>query len=193
MSLTLNPSNLVAALNLVEKVTGRTCAESLNRAALHTIIGSKGYPGAMQLTPKADRAKIQAIPLRVLRAAVVVRAKRTGRWPLTRAQINDLVSRERSRRLAAIGYLAYAGWNNAAKGVGGKGLKTNSGFSKSDARFGQGIKAGIGNLLAIITNTAPASERLGFNALQLGLDNAAQDLTDYAHKKMQSNFDKVKP
>lgn len=195
MSLKLDPSDLIDALNFVERVTGRDVVESLNRAGLHTIIGSRSYPGAMQLTPKASVEKINAVSDRQLAGFVIKRAKRKGKWPMTKEQVNTEVKRERKRRRSAVGYAAYAGWNNAAKGMGGKGIKrgVHAGFHRSEARFGYGTAAKVGQLEAEIVNTAPAAERIGGEALQQGMNNAAKDLVDYGTRKLQKTFDKVKP
>lgn len=190
----LDVSNFVEALNYVEKHTGRAVEESLNRAGLHAIIGSGSGPGAMQLTPKAARDKIKAIPDRALIGFVIRRAKRNGKWPLTTKEISQQVRSERRRRLAAVGYTAYAGWNNAAKAMGGRGIRkgVNKNFPKSKAAKGYGKKASKSTLEAVIANTAPMAEKIGLPALQKGLDNAAKDLVEYAEKKIQKALDRVK-
>jgi hypothetical protein len=195
MSLELNPSNLLNACEFVLRATGRSIPESLNRAGLHAIIGSKGYPGAMQLTPKATVAQINQIPDSAIRAFVIKKAKRRGKWPMTRARVDEEVRRERKRRRSSVGYHAYAGWNQAAQALGGRGLRRglNSMFPRSQAAKGYGSKATQGNLLAIISNRAPAIERIGVHALQTGLDNAGKDLVDYGTKKLQETFNLVKP
>lgn len=195
MSLRLNPTRLVNALHFVEKTTGRAVQDSLNRAGKHTIIGSKGHKGAMQLTPVASKAAINRVPDRKIAGYVINKAKRTGAWPLTSAQIRAAVKKERKRRRSSTGYAAFAGWSNAAKAMGGRGVKgVTSDFNKSEARRGYGKRAtSKANLRVVLTNTAPAAERIGLKALQGGLDNAAKDLEEYAMKKIQQGFNKVKP
>lgn len=190
--LSLDYTGLVEALHFVEAAAGRSCAESLNRAGKHTIIGSGTGKGAMQLTPKATAAAINAVPEARIRAFVVQRLKRTGNWPKTRAEIDALTKKERARRQRAKGYAAYAGWSKAAKAMGGRGVKgVTSAFSRSLARHGRGRKATPKNLVAEIVNTAPAAPRIGFNALQQGINNAAADLIVYGTKKLQRDFKKV--
>lgn len=193
MGLSLDISSLESALEYVEQVTGRSVADSLNRAGKHVIIGSGSYPGAMQLTPKASRADIDKISDKQLTGFVVKRLKRTGKWPVTNAALKILVQKERARRRRSVGYAAYAGWSNAAKAMGGRGVKgVTEDFSRSEAVHGSGSKATPADLEVNLVNTAPAAERIGFNALQSAIDNAAQDLTDYATRKLQEGFDKVK-
>lgn len=172
-------------------------SESLNRAGLHSIIGSKAYPGAMQLTKKATRASIQRNSDAIY-GFVVNRAKANGKWPLASNEIKKQVKAEKARRIRAIGFAAFAGYNNAAKAMGGRGVKkgVHKGFARSTAAKAKGIKATPVRLRAEFNNTALNIESPhvgGQAALQLGLDNAAKDLVDYGTKKMQVGFNKVKP
>lgn len=197
MSQSLDYSGLESALLFVEAATGRSMPESLNRAALHVIIGSGAGPGAMQATPKADKGKIASVSDAQLRGFVIQRAKRTGKWPLKPGEIQELVKKERRRRRRAIGYTAYAGWNNAAKAMGGRGAggktRIQGGFERSEAAHGSGLKATPVNLLAEIINTAPAAEQIGFEGIQTGINNAAQDLVDYGTRKIQQAMTAVQP
>lgn len=198
MSLTVNPNDLQDALRFVEKVTGRSMADSMNRAGLHSIIGSKSYPGAMQMTTKATRASIMRTPDSAIAGFVISRAKKAGKWPLTTKEIWRQVKAERRRRIASIGFAAYPGYNNAAKAMGGRGIRKamKKGFSKSTAAKGRGTKATPLRIRAEFTNTAHNIESPHVNgqqALQKGLDNAAKDLVDYGNKVLQRNFNKVKP
>lgn len=193
--LSLDTSSLESALVFVEMATGRSMAESMNRAGLHAIIGSGTGPGAMQLTPKASRSAIAAVPDKQIAGFVIKKAKRLGQWPLSSVEIARRVKKERQRRASSSGYAAYAGWNNAAKAMGGRGIRkgVTEAFARSEAARGGGSKASPGDLTASIRNTAPAAEKIGFAALQEGLDNAARDLIEYGTRKMQGNFNKVKP
>lgn len=190
MSLTLDTSGLEMAVLEVERATGRSCADSLNRAALTAIIGARGVRGAMQLTPKADPAKIAAVPELLLRRVVLKRARLAGQT-LTPVETASAIKKERAKRKKAHGYTAFAGWNNASKAVGGRGLKTTERFNKSDARHGTGRRASSNNMTAEIINTAPAAEIIGTAALQQGIDNAAGDLMAYATRRIQRDMDRA--
>lgn len=192
--LVLNSTEFIDAIAFVEQACGRSAIDSLNRASLHVIIGSGSYPGAMQLTPKADRAKIDAVSDQQIRGYVVAKAKRTGHWPMTRLAIEVATRKERRRRRSAIGYAAFAGWSKAAKALGGAGVRgVKDGFALSEAAHGSGRKATVIFPESIGINTAPAAERIGFEALQQGMDNAAKDLVDYGSMRLQKIYDKVKP
>lgn len=196
--LTLDTSKLEAAALFVEREVGRDCAESLNRAALSAIIGSGSGPGAMQLTPKADKGVIEALPYKKVAGYVARKLRKKGllgkgKGKTSNKQFRNNVRYEKIRRKKASGYAAYAGYNKAAKAFGGRGIGkgVNKEFEASEAARGRGKKASVGDLLAEIVNTAPAAERIGFEALQEGVNNAALDLIAYADKKMAQTFAKV--
>lgn len=188
MSLYIDTRRIVEAARDIETHAGRACVESLNRAAKHIVIGSKAYPGAMQLTTKATKAAIAAVSDHDIAGSVIAKMRKKGKWPATTAEIREAVKKERKRRNSAIGYLAYAGWNNAAKDVGAAGINKgiNSEFGRSQAAKGRGLKATPVTLFASVENTAPASERIGFSALEVAVENAAKDLEDYLAKKISS-------
>lgn len=197
-------------------------AESLNRAAKHVIVGSGTGGGAMQLTPKADKAKIKATLMREVGASKASEglkiyknqygtfSRRTTRRKGARGNsmlkfialkqlhkmgvskpsdkaIEARMAKILAARTRAAGYTAFAGWNKAAIALGARGIKgiDPKRFGKSEARHGSATKATKDNLQAIITNTAPMAETLGWPALQRGIDNAAKDLLAYARKKLE--------
>jgi len=181
------------ALKFVEKATGKDSLTLLNRAALHAIIGGKGVKGAMQRTPKADRAKINAVNDKVLAGAVAKRLKAKGIKVATADEFRARVKKERRRRIRSTGYTAFAGWSNAAKAFGGKGVRgVQGGFrTKAVARHGWGRKAKPVSLTAIIANTAPAAEKIGEQALQDAINDVARDLVEYGTRKIQQTLAKA--
>ena len=189
--LRLDTSAFASAIRQVERATGRAAMDSLNRAALTTIIGAKGVAGAMKLTPKADKAAIAALTDEQLRGAVVKRARDKGNWPLTSAEIKKLVKKERAKRKRASGYTAFAGWNNASKAFGGRGIGSkldSARFAQSEAKKGSGTKATAADLAARLVNAAPMADQIGRRALQQAIDNAAADLVVYAMARIQRAF-----
>lgn len=184
-------SSFQDALKFVEETTVRPMAVSLNRAAKTVIIGAKGVQGAMQLTQKADKAKIRQVTDREIAGSVVKKFRAKG-IKFTAADVADGVKKERARRIRAAGYTAYAGYSNAAKAFGGTGVKGVTDSTKKEARHGYGHLATPNDLVAELTNTAPAAEVIGFDALQQGVNNAAEDLVEYGINKLQEQFDKVK-
>lgn len=183
--------DLQEALRFCEEATGRPMAVSLNRAGRTVVIGAKGVKGAMQLTPKADKAKIQNLSDRILGGYVAKKLRAAG-VKITAALMAEGVRKERARRLSAVGYTAFAGWSNAAKAFGGTGVRGVTGSQKKLARFGYGSKATPQDLVAELVNTAPAAEEIGFDALQEAVGNAADDLVTYGVNKLQKEvFDRV--
>lgn len=102
-----------------------------------------------------------------------------------------LVKKEISRRKRAAGYTAYAGWSNAAKAFGARGVKGVGGSAKKETRHGFGKKADTKHLIAELVNTAPAIETIGIGPAQQVLNNTAKDLMDYANRKIQEVLTKV--
>lgn len=173
------------AIKLYGEATGKDMVLVVNKAALQSLIGAKGVSGAVQLTPRADLAKIAAIPEAELRSAVITRAKKKGQWPMTRQALAKAVRQERARRKRSRGYTAGPGWNKAVKALGGRGVRgVQSGFEKSEARKGYATKAKSFRLISEFVNTAPAAAKIGRAALQSALNNVARDMKAYGEKKM---------
>lgn len=184
-------SDFQDALTFVEKATGRPMAVSLNRAAKTVIIGGKGVKGAMQLTPKANKAAIKMVPEKEIAGFVAAKLRKAG-VKITREIMAREVEKERARRIRASGYTAYAGWSNAARAFGGRGVKGVGDSQKKLAKHGYGHVATPAALVAEIANTAPAAETVGFEALQQAVNNAAADLVEYGVRKLQEEvFNKV--
>jgi len=190
MSFTLDTRKFADAIKFVVAVTPRTMSDALNRGGKTVIIGAKGVKGAMQLTPKANKAAIAATPVKEVAAYVAQKLRKEGQ-KVDAATFKELVKKEYARRKRAAGYTAYAGWSNAAKAFGGRGVRGVTESQKKLARFGEGKKATSEKLVAEIVNTAPAAPVIGKEALQEAVDNAAGDIVAYGVKKLQQQMDKV--
>lgn len=178
------------AMDFVLEESGKDSAEILNRAGLHAVIGGKGVRGAIQRTAAADRGKILAVTDAQLGRVVVKRAAAKGEQ-LTLSERKKRVKKERGRRLSSIGYTKGPGWHKAAKAMGGRGVRTQKGFEKSDAADGGGKKASPFSLVAEIRNTAPAGEKIGYDPLEAAIDDVARDMVDHAARKYGGTFAKV--
>ena len=160
-------------MDKVMRLSGQTEEKVLNRAARNALIGPSG---AIKKTPRADLGKIAA-----KKEAIIGHYLKKG---LTYAQAVKAYNRRRSAR----GYTAGPGWNNAAKSLGGRGVRTKAEFPRSRAAKGKGKKASIRNLVAFMENAAPAADAIGREALQAGLDAAGKDMVSYWEKQIQRNF-----
>lgn len=178
------------AMDFVLSQVPKDSAEILNRAGLHAVIGGKGVRGAIQRTEQADRGKILAVTDAQLGKVVVKRAASKGER-LTLSERKKRVKKERGRRLSSIAYTKGPGWHKAAKAMGGRGVRTQKGFEKSDAASGGGKKASAHALVAEIRNTAPAGEKIGFDPLNEAIDDVARDMVEHAAKKYGGTFAKV--
>ncbi len=190
MPTTVDTSGVMDALRYVEKNTGRPISKGLNKLALTFVIGAKGVKGAMQLTPKADKSKISQVPPREVAAFVATKLRKEGK-KVDSETFKKMVKAEYARRKRAAGYTAYAGWSNAAKAFGGRGVKGVTDSEKKEARHGTGKKATPESLFAELVNTAPAIETIGEEAAQQALDNAVRDQLDYAADQLQKLLNEV--
>jgi len=174
-------SRFEAAVKYVFENTQKSLPEIINRAALTTIIGGRGVTGAMQRTQKAARAKIMGVPVKLVAGRIMNKHKGQK---LTKAQIDILVRKEYKRRVAAIGYTANVGWNNAAIAFGGRGIGKHA-AGKGYASEGQGIKATAGNYVAELSNTTPAAGLIGWKPLQEALDDVSRDIVEHIGGKLE--------
>jgi len=177
------------AVNFVFQESQQALPEIINRSALVTIIGGRGVLGAMKRTPKALRATIKAVPIKLIARVVMAKARANGE-KLTKAQIRDRIAKEYRRRIAAIGYTANVGWNNAAMAFGGRGIGARA-SGRSYAQYGYGRESKPGDYTAEMVNTAPAAELIGRTALQQALDDATDDMIAYWEERSGRIFRSV--
>lgn len=173
MSFQFDISGFQRDIEKVIRLTGRTEEQCLNRAARNALIGAGG---AMKKTPRADLGKIAA-----KKDIIIGHYLSKG---LTYAQAVKAYNRRRSAR----GYTAGPGWNNAAKDLGGRGVRTKAEFPRSKAARGKGKKASYRKLVAFMENAAPAADLIGRKALQEGLDAAGKEMVHFWEGKIQRNF-----
>jgi len=204
MGFELDTNSFKESIRFVLDNTHKKLPDVINRAALATIIGGKGVQGAMQRTPKAAREKILAVPREVIARVVMARVNQgqfylplrgfrgAGTGPggsgARRAEINRLIRKEYAKRIAAIGYTANVGWNNAAKAFGGRGIGSRA-AGLGEAALGEGRPATPGNLVAQFSNAAPAAYLIGQQALQDALDQVSEDMIAHTKEILQKIFD----
>lgn len=168
------------AIRFVMRASKKEEAVVLNKAALTALIGGKGVKGAVQLTPKADLGKITRDRDKIIRHYMSKGIKR-----------QEAVRLYNLRRRAR-GYTAGPGWHNSIVKLGGRGVRRQSGFSKSKAADASATRATPRRLIAEFENSAPAATIIGRQALQQGLNNAARDMVKFWTKRMQKGvFNKV--
>lgn len=161
---------LVKSMREVEKETGKEWPFILNKSAVE--IAKK----AMSLTPKAVWAKMQKWATSPLAERLVLSRIRKGQdtkyaagAKLTKEQLRQHVRYRIGRMKASIGYIRI-GFANAIRDLGGA-VKGNRKASKAGyARYGKGIKANTGKLIAEFTNTSTGSDIVAVKALQQAVD-----------------------
>jgi hypothetical protein len=196
---TLDTSGFEGACRFIIDVTGKAAPDVVNKYLLQAVIGSGDVEGAMQRTPKADRAKILAVDDSKIRGFVANRLRKAGKLSSTSSsELQALCVAEKARRVAASGYTAFIGWSPAAKAFGGTGARgkgktkpDEEQFAQSQARFGSGSKATVSRLVAEVVNTAPMAEDIGTAPLQESLDGQKESMEEYGTGKLQQAFTKV--
>ncbi len=208
MAITVDASAFNKALEIVLLHTSRDVPEVLNSAARDVIIKAAGLTRQAnasaiekQLTTgsvHASRTKsgkfykrgqkfIGYKPSLVVYKIINAKQKKLGQPGLNNAQMRVAARKLIAGRKSAVGFAAYAGWNNALKEVGGRGFGSNvqSGFEKSSAAKGGALPATVGNNAAIAHNNVAFIEIIGGeNALQQALDDKAVSMLEYVEAKL---------
>ncbi len=186
MSMTFDLRGFTKGIDAVLDSTKKKLPDVLNKAGLTAIIGSGSVQGAIQRTPRATFAGMTRDKV----AMHVAHRNRLQGIKMSRGEFSAEVTKEMARRRRAKGYTAGPGWSNAAKALGGRGVRTNERFPKSYAAKGGGTKASVEKLIATIENAAPAAVKIGGPALQAALDATGADMEQYAARKIQEAFDR---
>lgn len=191
MAFNLDISQWTRSVEFVVQNTRKELPDVITRSGLVTLIGGRGVKGAMQRTPRASSAAILSVPIKAVASFVAKRLKEKG-ITVKRHAFALLVRKEYRRRLAASGYTAYVGWNKAAIALGGTGLHSRAASQVGFANRGYGKKATANDLRAVMVNTAPAADKIGRQALQDALNDAARDMYEHTAAKLESIFAKAR-
>ncbi len=208
MSITLDTSKFDKALRALIAHNKRDASEELNKRARNVIIR------AAKATPKAERGKIEAsltkltittttgasgktlkkpkkryIPSEIVYKIV---AKKQGLPGLSHVGMSAMAKKFIGARLSGIGFVAFAGWNNALKAFGGSGFGAiNKNFGNSSAARGSGTQATPETLTATMVNTAAWSDHIARGPLQSALDAEAKEMAAHLESKMQERWGEV--
>jgi len=196
MSITVDSSGFEKALKETLLRTSRVAEDVLNGTAIEVITT------AAKLTPKADKASIpytmyrevtnngKSVPIIWL----ILNSRRESGKGLNNNEMRTAAKKLIGRRVSAIGFNAYAGWQKALLAVGGRGFgreAKQAGFEKSSAARGSGRKATAGNLMAIGSNTAAWIEHIGQGPLQQALDMSEARMLRHLEEKLQKALEKL--
>ena len=213
LSAEIDLTGLNKALEAAIALSSRSASEVINSAARDIIITSA------QQTRKADKHKIESELTRRIytitqtktgrllkkpRAVYqgselvyrLVNAKRRqkGEHGIAGQEMSQAAQKEIKRRLASVGYIAYAGWNKALIAFGGRGFgtakagKTNE---NSYAARGYGRKASIEHLQAEFVNRATHAFEIGGAVTQRVVREKEADIYRYLESKLTSDFRKL--
>lgn len=187
------------AMATVLRVKRYDASKYLNKVAIQVIVGSKGHPGAIKTTYRANAADIKRLKPEQLMGGAIKLMKTAGLWPrVSRQTINEYIERERARRIASIAYTAGPGWFPAAAQLGFQFSKARfdiqKGFLKSEASKGKARRATPSSMTSIIQNHAPAAGIVGLQGLQEAVNGQAADMRAFAAKEILTRaFKAVKP
>lgn len=150
---------------------------------------------AAQLTPKADKGSIpyklysevtnrgRSVPVIYL----LINARAGKGKGLNNDAMRTAAKKLIGRRVASIGFNAYAGWQNALVAMGGRGFGSKgkkAGFEASSAADGKGRKATVASLVASFSNTAAWIEHIGQKPLQEALNAEEANMQKYLDRKI---------
>lgn len=195
------------------QVSSRSAAEVINSAARDIIFKSA------QQTKKADKQKIEteltrAIytvtksksgrilkkPKRMYQASElvyrIVNAKRrkAGQHGIAGQEMSQAAQKEVKKRLAAVGYIAYAGWNKALIAFGGRGFgtgKTGKIKENSHAARGFGRPAWPQALLAEFSNKATNAYEVGGAVTQRIVYEKEADIYRHLESKLADELKRI--
>jgi hypothetical protein len=210
VSAEVDVSGLIKALELAAQHSSRSAAEVINGAARDIIFQSAAQ------TKKADKNRITQD---LTRAVFTVTTSKTGRLlkkPKAVYQAAELVykivnakrrlkgekgiagqemSQESQklikRRLASVGYIAYAGWNKALIAFGGRGFgssKTGKINDQSKAARGYGKPARPEILMAEFVNRATKAWEIGGAVTQRVVNEKERDIVNHVEQKLRARF-----
>lgn len=210
VSVDIDVSGLVKALELAAQYSSRTASEVINSAARDII-----FQSAAKIR-KADKNKItqdlsrQIYTVttsktgRILKKAKtlyqgselvyrIVNAKRKARGEagIAGQQMSQEAQKLIKRRLASVGYIAYAGWNKALIAFGGRGFgtgKTGKINENSKAARGYGRPAIPEVLLAEFVNRATKAYEIGGLVTQGIVDQKQADIIRHVEEKLRDRF-----
>jgi hypothetical protein len=201
------------ALEAAIAVSSRGASEVINSTARSIIFESA------QRTKKADKHKIEteltrAIytvtqtktgrvlkkPKRMYQASElvyrIVNAKRrkAGERGIAGQQMSQAAQKEIKRRINAVGYIAYAGWNKALIAFGGRGFgtgKTGKIKENSYAARGYGRPAWPQTLLAEFANRATNAFEVGGAVTQSVVSEKEADIYRHLEAKLAGDLRKL--
>lgn len=140
------------------------------------------------------KPKISYQPARLVYLIIAAKRSKNNQRGLNQSEMSQEAQKFIKRRKSAVGFTAYAGWQNALLAVGGRGFGSKSkqaGFGKSSAKEGYGTRATPERMLAKMVNTASAIEIYGSGPLQSALNNKADSMLKHVGEKLQKRFNEV--
>lgn len=206
-------SGFQKALEAAISVSSRSAAEVINSAAREIIFNSA------EETKKANKHRIESELTRAIYTVTKTKGGKILKKPKTLYQASELVYRivnakrrkrgeggiagrkmsqeaqkEIKRRINAIGYIAYAGWNKALIAFGGRGFgtgKTGKTKETSFAARGFGKRAAAEHLEAQFVNRATNAFKIGGAVTQRVVYEKEADIIRHLDSKLSGEYRKL--
>jgi hypothetical protein len=205
MEVQINLAEFERALDKAIFYSSRDVSEVINAACLDIIINSaKAMPTAdkekMQhqlqdtisaVSKKTGKQYSRRHPSRLIYNIVNARLAKKGGAGLAGQEMKVAASKIIKARLASIGYVAYAGFQNANLAFGGKGFgnKQKKAMNpSSQAAKGYGTPANRRSLWAEFTNTAKMAYEIGGGIVQMIVDFKTIDMEEHLEAKLGRSF-----
>ena len=203
VSIEVDTRDFEQALRKTLQQTSRDIPDVINSAAIDIITAAAKY------TKKADKSLISDSLLRPVtpikgarpgRPASIIylmlnaKQRKSGQAGLNNSDMSNAAKALIKKRSAAIGFIAYAGWQKALLAFGGRGFGSKAqktGFETSSASRGRGIKARIGSLFALMSNTAEACDKYGKIPLEMAFWDKTRRMMEHLEEKLKKRCDEA--
>jgi hypothetical protein len=207
MSITLDTTKFTEALKKTLLNTSRDFADVLNGTAIEVIttaakltkkadkgdvvfsIERAGVASARQRRKHEHAMKVFEKPPLLVYLILNSRQKKAGGRGLNNSDMSFAHAQFLKRRIASIGFTAYAGWQKALLAVGGRGFgagRKKAGFKASSADGGRGTKATPHDLMADFSNTATWIEHIGREPAQEALNLSGKRMMRHLEEKLSA-------
>jgi hypothetical protein len=201
----------------IQKYSGRTFADELNKQMLQLVIGAKGSRGLVQLTQKATEAQIRADLAKTVTYRFLAGKAHTGplsrvlaaQWlrrkgvPITRVTLHNAEQQIIDRRTKFRRAYIAASWlysaQRLAKSVKGNTLtRLNDGDipqvkgGKAEDAADKTIAAQESKLRTVVFNTAVGASKIARKAIPRALANATKDMGAYIARQWAKNLKAIR-
>lgn len=182
MGMSVDISEFSKAIDMYQEASGKDIDYIMRKQSKNVLMR------AIQFTPKADKAKIEAEMNQhwhkgtLASNLAAIRLKKRGIKNIDYKMLNEEGRKIIAARKRSIGYIK-AGWHKALKDLGGNPRMTHE---KSLARFGRAeiIKTSF-DYIVNAYNYSTGADKVGLHPLVKAVDYVSQKLVEHSNKLLQ--------